>query len=177
MRWIYFILFSGISWTSKLIKFWTRSKRSHAAFVNPDVFDMSIASLYKDNALIEAWNRPKEPIWKTRCIYSSLRNHKPKTPFTLYKLEVTEKQVNKIYEFQHTCAFLEIPYDWKAIVGFVLPMKLKKDGYLFCSEKECLSLKYAGVLKTDIPCWKMSPDLFEDLLITKGAQKVGDFIV
>jgi len=174
-RKLYFGLESGLSWTSTLIKFWTRSKRSHAFFINPEIFDGTVESLYKPQSIIEAWTPKGEPLWKTRVIYSSLHNHTPGTPFTVYELEVNRTQYQKALDFQHTCAYLGIPYDWKAIVSFVIPFKLKRNGYLFCSEKECLCLKFIGKLSEDVPCWKMSPDLFEDLLLSLGAKKVADF--
>jgi hypothetical protein len=176
MKSLFFGLETGLSFTSKLIKFWTRSKRSHAFFIHPEIYDGTMDSLYKHGALIEAWKYPNEPIWKTRVIYSCLSNHSAGTPFTVYELKVSDEQYQKVLEFQNVCAFLEIPYDWKAIVAFVIPFKLKKDGHLFCSEKECLSLKYAGLISEEIPCWKISPDLFEDLLLVAGAKKVADYV-
>jgi hypothetical protein len=175
MREVYYGLTNGKSWTSKLIEFWTRSNRSHAFFVNPEIFDGTKNSLYRLGSIIEAWNKPNESIFKTRVINSCIKYHSPGTLFTIYKLNVDDEAYQKILEFQKVCAYLEIPYDWKAIIAFVLPMKLKRNGYLFCSEKECLSLKYAGILPNEIECWKVSPDRFEALLLTLGAKKVLEF--
>jgi len=168
MKSVYFALFSGISLPSKLIKFWTRSKRSHSAYVA----DLAGLESYKFGSLIEAWRYPKEPIWKMRTIRSHLGFHSPGTKITIYELKVTDEQFQKIDSFQKVCAWLEVPYDWKAIVSFVIPRKLKRDGHLFCSEKDCLSLKYAGLLHEKIECWKVSPDRFEDILLLLGAKPI-----
>jgi len=175
MKSVYFGVTEGCSLTSKLIEFWTRSDKSHAFFVNPLVFDGSIESLYRDGSLIESWKLPGESIFKMRVIYSSFKNHSENTKFYIYELPVSDEQYTKILNFQTICAYLEVPYDWKAIVGFVLRFKMRNNGKLFCSEKECMSLKYAGILPKDFPCWRVHPGDFKYLLELLGAKKILEY--
>jgi len=175
MRKVYYAVTEGKSLTSKLIEFWTRSNRSHALFINPEYFDGTVESLYQDGSLIEAWKYPDESLFRMRVIYSRLDIHSKGTKFYVYELPVTDDQYMKIMNFQNICAYLEVPYDWKAIVGFVLRFKMRNNGKLFCSEKECLSLKYAGLLDPNFPCWRVSPADFEFLLWTLNAKRILTF--
>ena len=170
---LFFIFFEGLSFTSKLIRWWTRSKFSHSGFVNDKIVSIgNKGSFYKYGALIEAWKKPNESLFAMRTMNSSFANHTKRTPFKVLRLKVSLEQYEKVHEFQRICAYLQVPYDWKAIVAFVVPFKLKRNGYLFCSEKDCLSLKYAGVLPDEIQCWKTSPDRLYALLRAEGADLV-----
>lgn len=175
MKYLYYALTHGKSFVSKSIEFWTRSSLSHALFVNDVLFDKQ--KYEEPGVFIEMWKKPKENFLQLRCIKSSALYHSPGTKFDFYRLKVNDDVYDKVHEFQRICAYLEIPYDWKAIVGFVIPFKLKKDGHLFCSEKECLSLKYAGIVPKDYPCWKCSPDRFKDLLELIGAEMFDSFTI
>jgi len=170
MKDLYYALTHGRSFVSKAIETWTRSSLSHALFVDDKLFEKRLFD--EPGIFIEMWKKPNESFFKLRCIKSSIQNHSPETVFYFYRLKVNDNVYDKVHEFQRVCAYLEIPYDWKAIIGFVIPFKLKKDGHLFCSEKECLSLKYAGLLPEDYPCWKCSPDRFKELLELIGAEMV-----
>jgi len=177
MKKVYYYVTKGKSFISKSIELWTRSYCSHAGFIDDTKLnDVTLQNLKTTkDCLIEAWVKPKEHFWQMRVIRSSLSYHSPGTHFEVFELKVNTREYHKIHEFQNICVFLEVPYDWKAIVGFVLRFKMRNNGKLFCSEKECMSLKYAGILPNDFPCWRVHPSDFKYLLKSLGAKKVLEF--
>ena len=116
-----FLAFKGKSMTSKVIRFWTRSKNySHIA--------MSV-----DGKLIEAWPHGGNPL-KAWVDYGSFENHKEGTEVEIWTLEVSESVYHYCLEQWRKMAELGVPYDWKSIIGFVLKSSKDKKNRLFCSE-------------------------------------------
>jgi len=119
---IYYIAFKGISLVSKLIRFWTRGDYSHVGvLINKDVY-IEVWPESKFNAISMKWDKG-----------SPFIKHKPKTEVTIFELEFKNKDdylrmVNWYY------SLIGKPYDWLAIIGFVLRFKLKPNNKYFCSE-------------------------------------------
>lgn len=145
------IFFEGISFLSKLIRFFTRSKISHVGF------------LFDDNYLLEAWYNKK-----TKKIYwcrSHLSFHTTGTAYKVYTIKNIKKET--YFKFKELCNFIDfckIPYDFIGVICFLIPFKLKVNGHWFCSEGVFEVLKYLNILKTDSPGWKISPDILYEIL-------------
>jgi len=142
---VYVLASEGISLTSRLIRWWQWGfPYTHIAYCldpNPN-----------DPIVIEAW-------WDgvRKGFFSEV--HTPGTKFTVYSVEVTNRQKVLIEDFLH--GQLSVPYDWLGILGFPLrSWKLQRKDRWFCSELVFTAFKQAGVelLKNTHPS-EVSPRL------------------
>lgn len=154
-----FVLFKGISWVSRLVRFWTRSEYSHVGY---------LASL--DGRLIEAWNHPSGWCWD----FSHFEAHKPGTPYEVWRLPQADGV--KLDQYFGELARRNIPWDLKGVLGFAF--KCSDDrGALFCSEGCCEGLKAAGLLPGDFESWRITPVLFREILKVLGGEIVEEGVV
>lgn len=154
-----FVAFKGISWTSKLIRFWTRSSYSHIAYKT------------ERGDLIEAWHFEDGMRWG----YSFLSQHTKGTPYEVWALDVDDEKAEEVNKFLEQLADNKVPYDWHGILGFVFKVKDDKSKY-FCSEGCALALVKAGIW-VDIDTWRVYPGFFVDLMKVSGFEKVEEGIV
>lgn len=148
-----YVAFEGLSLFSKLVKFFTRSKYSH------------IAVQLSDQLLIEAWKKGGVICWD----YSTFSRHTPGTPYVVYALPVTETVYNKAVDFYTYLADRRMPYNYLGVLGFVLPIFTSNGGY-FCSEGCWEGLVFADrCMFGGVPGWKVSPDMFVNLITVRGA--------
>jgi len=127
MKKLSYIAFYGKTFVSKLIKFWTRSKYSHIAVYTQDE---KIAG-----ELIEVWPGSKKFLkFKMFWDYSFFRRHKKGTKFELWELEVSEEEYDYCMGQYIGYAIKKIPYDWKAIFGFLFKYKKDSRKGKMCSE-------------------------------------------
>lgn len=148
---IRFVAFKGISFLSRLIRFWTRSEYSHIAF------------LLEEGLLIEAWKFEDGLRWG----YSSFNRHALGTPYEVWSLEVTPYQALAVREFLAELAKDRTPYDLRGFLGFVFKNRDSKRKY-FCSEGCARALVEAGVWPS-LDTWRVHPGYFVDLLKVGGA--------
>lgn len=134
-------LYKGRSWISRIIRWRTWSPYSHAAW------------LCRDGTVIEAW--PGGVQW----VSGLLAQHKEQTTVEVYEIVgLTEEQRTRIETF--LVAQIGKPYDYLAILGFMLRKPLQEPSRWFCSELVFSACQSAGVnLLARIPSWKVSPDL------------------
>ena len=170
MRQLTFVAFEGISLTSKIIKFFTRSNISHVAFL-----------AYEDlNILVEPW--PEDPnsitsffkqVWRS----NKLENHTSGTKYTVWALNVDDHKWQKTREFYLELARSRCGYNWWGVIGFVIPLFKETPGKYFCSEGLVEGLKQGGLIPDTIKSWKYSPDEFIELIQVLGAVQVKTDIV
>lgn len=139
------VFFNGKSLISKIIKFFTRSKFSHAAF------------LIDDASLLEAWKNPNQKN-KVQWFISTFNNHTLGTEIEIIYIPVTKKCFLQFYELCNFIDFVKIPYDFIGVFAFLIPFKLKINGHWFCSEGVYEILRYLKIIKNDVPGWKINPD-------------------
>jgi len=156
----YILASKGISFVSKLIRKYQRNyPYTHIAYI----LDLDI----KDNPLvIEAWHTPMKPSIKFPFVdgggvynYRFNVNHTPGTEFSVFSVNVTIEQKNKIETF----LFKQLgkKYDYKGILGFATYSELQDKDRWFCSELVFEAFKQAGIeLLRNIPSYKVSPRLF-----------------
>jgi hypothetical protein len=137
------IFFEGKSLFSKIVRFFTRSNFSHVAFLLNDNKD-----------LLEAWIIDKQFKWGK----TNITNHTPGTPYVVIDIPVSKKVYDRYLEITEFIDYCKIPYDILGVIAFVIPFKLKINGRWFCSEGVYEVLKYLGILASDTPGWKISPD-------------------
>ncbi len=143
----YVLASKGISLTSRAIRFrqWD-FPFTHIALA----IDLTNK---RDPIVIEAW-------WNGVRRGKFSKVHTPCTEFSVYSVEVTEKQKEKIFEFAESQ--IGKPYDWLGILGFVLfNPNIESKNRWFCSELVFAAFKKAGVelLKNTHPS-EVSPRLF-----------------
>ena len=110
--------FDGLSFLSKGIKLWTRSKDSHSAVLD-----------YEKGCLIEVWGGLLHVYWR----YSDFSAHTPGTPYEVWELQVKDEQYEKAMSFYRWLADRKFPYNYLGVIGFVLPIFISNRGF-FCSE-------------------------------------------
>ena len=144
---VYALASKGISLTSRLIRWWQWGfPYTHIAYC----LDLSDPN---DPVVIEAW-------WNgVRCGKFS-EVHTPGTRFTVYSVEVTKPQKNKIELFLERQ--IGKPYDWLGILGFLLRnWKLEEKYKWFCSELVFTAFWQAGArLLLNTHPSEVSPRLF-----------------
>jgi hypothetical protein len=119
MQKLIFVSFFGVSWASRLIRAVTRSMgTSHIA-----VWDT------EKETLIEAWGGVSL-CWR----WSNFKNHTPGTQYEVWELDVDDKVYNTCMETYRKWADMGHPYDYIAILGFILRMRRENIYGDFCSE-------------------------------------------
>ena len=156
MKPLKFVNFDGLSFLSKSIKLWTRSKDSHTAVVD-----------YEKGCLIEAWGSLLHVHWR----YSDFSAHTPGTPYEVWELQVEDEQYERAMNFYRWLADRKFPYNYLGVIGFVFPFFTSNGGF-FCSEGCWEGLVFAGVAPKNIPGWKVSPDRFKEQIELLGAHLV-----
>jgi hypothetical protein len=151
---ITFACFKGVSFQSKLIKFWTRGDYSHTAYVVDDN-----SSFF--NSIIEPVNNK---YWDFSNIYN---DHFPNTVIHYYSKSVTIDQKQIVDQFFVKLATNRAKYDWKGILGFVFKNPDNKSKF-FCSEAATMSLIEAGIWPSSLRPYRVSPSYFVDLLLVSN---------
>ena len=152
---LYFGVSQGKSITSKIIK-WVQwgDKHTHAFYIKDDIFS-------KDPLVIEAWH---EPILKGGLVsqgrFFRKDLHKPGTKYSIYSIEVTEKQKIDFELFLQSK--LGSKYDFRGILGFALKSKsTQSDMAYFCSELLFEALQHIGInLLQNTTAEQVDPALF-----------------
>ena len=156
----YILASKGKSFISKLIKRYQRGfPYTHIAYV------LNIRDRFNP-LVIEAWHLPfkftfRFPFIKGGGVYKYRfsEQHTPGTEFTIFSIEVTNEQKEKIENFLLNQLGKE--YDFKGIFGFASYSDLQDTDKWFCSELVFAAFKYAGVeLLKNIEPYKVSPRIF-----------------
>lgn len=148
------IFFNGNSLISKIIKFFTRSKvTSH------------VGILVANNLYMETWGRNIFDIhWKT----TTPSDHIIGTPYKILSKDIITSLHDKIIcEFTQK-VLNDVKYDWLALLGFVIPLKINMKDRDFCSEGIQDVLAKYDITPQSLPGWKVSPDNLYYLLLAEG---------
>lgn len=141
---IYIALYQGRSWTSRVIRWFTWSKWSHASL-----------AWYADDKLVsifEAWTSGG-----VRETHAFLDGHTPGTRIDLYEFRksLTPAEVKCIVAAAR--AELGKPYDWRGILSFIFRKRMQKPGSWFCSELVMHCCLCAARLLLMCEPWRASP--------------------
>ena len=131
------LLFSGQGWISKLIRWQTNGKYSHAAILIPG------------GSIIEAWHKPAKVRFRP-----PLKNWKG---VEAYEVEgMTDEQWAKALLWADKQ--VGKPYDFGGVARFITRWRKQKDEKWFCSELVFQAVKEGGVdLLSRIECSQVSP--------------------
>jgi hypothetical protein len=133
-------LYKGKSFISRLIRWFTWSVYSHAAWV------------CRDGSVIEAWSGG------VRHAASLGAAHDAGTPVDLFELDLTEDQLQAVEEF--LLAQVGMKYDWLGLCGFLSRHAMDEHDAWFCSELVTAGLNAAGVYPLlRVPACKVPPCL------------------
>ena len=122
--------YTGVSVTSKVIKWFTRSNRSHSsAFLPP------VGNIFSD--VIQAWHGGvTEDHWAMR--------HRPGTFIDVYEIHCTPQQQAAFYASMRRKKE-DHGYDFLGVIGFLSRRTNGKDDRWFCSEAVYHSTLEAGI--------------------------------
>lgn len=133
------VLFKGTSWISRMIRWQTRSKYSHAAILTEG--GTLVESLEGKGVQSTCdWNRPENA--------------------DIFDVPSTQDQRNSIMGF--LSAQVGKPYDWLMVVRFVTRRQegRRTSGKWFCSELVFAAFQQAGIsLFRETEPWEVSPGL------------------
>lgn len=136
-------LYKGKSFISKLIKWQTRGKYSHAAII------------FKDGKVIEAWQAGDSLV---RFMPSVNEGHTLGTEVDIFKVKTTSKQDKVIYDFMR--GQVGKKYDWGLILGFLTRGDTDNRDKWICSELVFAAFKVAGIdLLAATNAYEVSPSL------------------
>ncbi len=154
-----FVFFHGISFFSRLIRWFTRSSISHVGYLS------------MDGLLIEAWKAGKWP-WQIWWDLSFWHNHKTGTKYEIWELEPLSTEEREYVEnFFMNLARYHYRYDWRALFGFLFRLKSSPNDKYICSEGCCTPLKRWRKWDSVNPAY-VSPDQFRMILQAAGAKKI-----
>jgi uncharacterized protein YycO len=130
-------LYHGHGLMSRLIRWRTWSKVSHAAW------------LLADGSVIEAWTSGG-----VRHVASLSTRHHPGTTVRIYRVPgLHSETVEKLLTSQ-----LGKKYDWLGILGFVFRRRTQNQDRFFCSELIYWACRMAGLeLLREVEPWQVSP--------------------
>jgi hypothetical protein len=155
-RFIYYGQYEGVSFGSRVIRFFTWSNISHtAAFFPPNE-----QGEYGD--IIEAW---REGVVRRHWT----EGHKKGTKITIYKVACTKFQQDKFYALMQEK--IGKKYDFLGVIGFPFRKIWESPNRWFCSEAVYHSALLAGILLfKNIQAYQVFPGL---LSVTPYAEEVG----
>lgn len=132
-------LYCGTSFLSRLIRWKTWGKWSHASILTPDF------------KIYESWTTG------VRKVDDYRQDQTPGTVVHFFDvIGLTDEQSEKVIEFCNKQ--LGKKYDFWGIFGFLFRKKYESSNKWFCSELVYAAFKYAGVeLLNDIEAYKVSP--------------------
>lgn len=146
-------LYKGTSWLSRLIRWFTWSQYSHAAWI------------CRDGTVIEAWLPGG-----VQRVDSLSTNHRDGTMVALFEVEgLTDGQREQIE--RDLADRLGAPYDVLGLLGFLTRERMEKHNAYFCSELVFMALGVTGIVPLSrVPPCKVSPGLLSlsPRLIYKG---------
>lgn len=157
-------LFKGISLTSKLIKFWTRSEYSHVGF------------LLNECVLIECWGASSPFDVKWGFSIPPFSKHRKNTHVEIWCLDVSKQEFEFVTGFMLRLAQLEYKYDWLGVIGFVLKVDKHNRSGFFCSEGCIYPLVKAKGWKSIKP-HHVSPAEFVNIIEAAGAKLEKSFVL
>lgn len=133
-------LYKGKSFISRLIRWFTWSEYSHAAWV------------CRDGSVFEAWSGG------VRHAASLAEAHDAGTPVDLFVLDLTDDQRRDAEAF--LLAQVGMKYDWLGLCGFLTRRAMDEHDAWFCSELVTAGLNAAGVYPLlRVPACKVPPCL------------------
>tara|TARA_R110002020_G_scaffold44161_6_gene127605 strand:+ start:10532 stop:11014 length:483 start_codon:yes stop_codon:yes gene_type:complete len=148
------------TWINRVVRWWTRSRYSHAELVMPDGITWIGISPFKTSKL---------------C--ARLGDERNLLNWDLIEIEVTENQLSVINEFYESTKGCR--YDWIGmILSQVLPYHIKRKGKWYCSEWIAYALRISCVID-----WKLikiydradlSPAVLYEIL--KASKKCINFV-
>jgi uncharacterized protein YycO len=161
------VLYKGKSWTSKAIRFLTRSPYSHASFM----FDEGTqgAMNLTPGCVIEAW----EPGGVRQTPYLNY-GHEKGTPVDIFDL-VTRLDWNQEAELYYFLkSELGTPYGFWNVLKFISKRPGNLDKTWFCSELVFAGLEKVGVkLFDNTAAWEVPPDwIARSVKLVKTESKV-----
>ncbi len=162
MKTLKFYSFYGKSFISKIIKFWTRSNISHIAIGLEKPWGYQ---------LIEAWKNKKNK-FKVNWQFTNLNNHKKGTSYDVWELEVSDGMYDFCMTQYESYAFYNLPYDWKAVFGFLFKTKNENKKGRTCSEGAITPILIYKNINSIIDSSKINPQDFLNLISMLGAKKV-----
>lgn len=134
-------LYRGKSIMSRLIRWFSWSPYSHAAWI------------CRDGSVIEAWTEGG-----VRRVASLSEAHEPGTRVDIFAIELTDEQHASVEKF--LAEQLGQKYDWLGILGFLTRKRMESHDAWFCSELIAAALNQAGVWPLlRIPACKVPPCL------------------
>ena len=129
-------LYQGKSLLSRLIRWRTWSKFSHAAWIKTD------------GSVIEAWSPGG-----VRLVDNLSTRHTPGTTVLVYDVPGVNREVVEAFLVKQ----IGKPYDYWNILGFVFRGKIHDPHKWICSELVFAALLAGGVRVLNAPAWKVSP--------------------
>jgi len=188
---VYFAAFKGRSLSSRLIKWFTRSRYSHIAYLDIDTLEKiykitatpSVDTSFKEldvftikaneKILVEAWSDSygfKDTI-NSYVDSRSLDQHKIFTHVDIYELEVDDAESIHHQHMYHVAN--KTKYNWLGILSFLTKKDHIFENKKFCSELHWDILSKQKDLKSltqDIPGCRISPSMFVYMLVAHGAK-------
>ena len=115
-------------WTNKIVRWWTKSKYSHAELILPDGLTWIGISPFKGSILCS----------KEKKYFSNL-------DWDIIELEITEEQLSVINEFYESTKGSS--YDWAGmLLSQCLPFHVKQKQKWYCSEWIAYALRISCVI-------------------------------
>ncbi len=159
------VLYQGRSWVSRAIKFITRSKYSHAAFMFDEGavaaakrlagmgVDLSSIPNVGLGAVIEAWDNVG-----VRSCSSISDGHAAGTPVDVFEFATTLSPEQEERLLLTLIPEMGCPYDWKSVFRFITRKPGKNDRYWFCSEiVDYVCAKIGRALFLNVEPWEVQP--------------------
>jgi len=163
------IFFQGISFISRLIKWFTRSKFSHVGF--------DLDGYYR----VEAWENTRHKylgIFGAKWQLTTPSYHTKGTPYVVLGKEVDYETYTEYFKILDFICQAGLPYDYTEIIKFVIKGKESEpNGKFVCSTGTCFILQYLGVLPEEIPYWRQSPEDVYELCLANGFRVVEKGVV
>lgn len=133
------LAYQGISATSRIVRWQTRSEYSHVAFLLGTNFRSRV---------IEAW------IDGGVAVHESFRTvHTPNTKVDVYEFPECDHTELTAYLLKQ----VGMPYDWVSVARFVTHRPASENGAWFCSELVISACRHVGVNLLRIPAHHASP--------------------
>ena len=140
---VYLLGTSSGRWYGPFLRWWQDYEYTHVGYI-------SDLRSFEDFTVIDM-------VYSIRQ-YEYDQNKEKDRFYTIFQLDVSEDQKERIDSFLTRKLRERVSYDWAGLLGLLLRTDLEKQTRFFCSELVYSALSYAGVhLLRDIPAYKVTP--------------------
>ncbi len=159
---IEFIFIEGKSFISRLIRFFTRSKFSHVAYINGE-----------DEVITTG------KFWHYESADSFANREGRGCKYIILGLDVDRVRFLCVNHYMNNLVKRRVRYNWLGVIAFVLKLRRISDKKKFCSQgcMDAVQMCFGDLCDSNIKSQYVSPEMFYMVLRAMGAKRIKEGVL